>query len=194
MYQTYVRTALVPGINAEVFENTTYYIPGQSSGYHGNKKIAGLCWTGSGYTDVVTDISLDEVGIITILRGINFWTGTGFQLITTGAIVPNPVKSRAKSPEDLPSINQYPSVDVALFLPNVFSLPVSSPVTRPLPSPPPQNKKNDYASSRGNPKQTALGGVAAGTLLATYRGHSVPFYAASMGANYAIGSLAFFGG
>ena len=30
-------------------------------------------------------------------------------------------------------------------------------------------------------------------MLATYRGHSVPFYAASMGANYAIASLVFFG-
>lgn len=39
----------------------------------------------------------------------------------------------------------------------------------------------------------ATGGVVFGTLLATYRGHSVPFYAAGMGTNYAIASFAFFG-
>ena len=52
--------------------------------------------------------------------------------------------------------------------------------------------RNDHASW-GKP-ETAFGGATAGTLLATYRGHSVPFYAASMGANYAFGSFAFFGG
>ncbi|CAN0456540.1 unnamed protein product [Hapterophycus canaliculatus] len=39
----------------------------------------------------------------------------------------------------------------------------------------------------------ATGGALVGTVLATYRGHSVPFYVASMGTNYAAASLAFFG-
>lgn len=39
----------------------------------------------------------------------------------------------------------------------------------------------------------AMGGMVFGTLLATYRGHSVPFYAAGMGTNYGIASFAFFG-
>ncbi|CAM9778151.1 unnamed protein product [Ectocarpus sp. 6 AP-2014] len=39
----------------------------------------------------------------------------------------------------------------------------------------------------------ATSGAVFGTVLATYRGHSVPFYAASMGTNYALASLAFFG-
>ncbi|CAM9825992.1 unnamed protein product [Pylaiella littoralis] len=39
----------------------------------------------------------------------------------------------------------------------------------------------------------AAGGAIGGTLLATYRGHSVPFYAASMGTNYGLASLMFFG-
>eukprot|EP00752_Nemacystus_decipiens_P007575 g6768.t1 len=39
----------------------------------------------------------------------------------------------------------------------------------------------------------AAGGAIGGTVLATYRGHSVPFYATSMGTNYAIASLVFFG-
>ena len=39
----------------------------------------------------------------------------------------------------------------------------------------------------------ATSGTFLGTLLATYRGHSVPFYAASMGTNYGVASLVFFG-
>lgn len=42
-------------------------------------------------------------------------------------------------------------------------------------------------------QNAAAGGAFGGTVLATYRGHSVPFYAASMGTNYGIASLVFFG-
>eukprot|EP00903_Cladosiphon_okamuranus_P006082 g5992.t1 len=58
---------------------------------------------------------------------------------------------------------------------------------------PPPDSRGAWQRVGTNTIIGAAGGALGGTVLATYRGHSVPFYAASMGANYAIASLVFFG-
>ncbi|CAM9862068.1 unnamed protein product [Scytosiphon promiscuus] len=68
-----------------------------------------------------------------------------------------------------------------------------APPTTDIAASPPPAATEVWQSVATNTVIGATGGALIGTVLATYRGHSVPFYVASMGTNFALASLAFFG-